>query len=89
MLRLFLYMKFYTYILYSSALDSFYIGYTSMEIDERIKKHNTNQKGFTGRTKDWMCVYFEEYETKKEAYAREREIKAKKSRKYIENLIVG
>ena len=57
MLRLFLYMKFYTYILYSSALDSFYIGYTSMEIDERIKKHNTNHTKGLLEEQRIGCVY--------------------------------
>jgi len=32
-------------------------------------------------------VYWEEFKNKKEALLREREIKSKKSRKFIENLI--
>ena len=58
-----------------------------MALEERLKKHNTNHKGFTGRTNDWQVAYFETFETKQEAYARERQIKSKKSRTYIEQLI--
>ena len=80
-------MKYYTYILYSENLDKYYVGYTSTSLDERLRKHNTNHKGFTGRTNDWKVAYVESFETKKDAYARERAIKAKKSRSYIEQLI--
>ena len=80
-------MNYHTYILFSKKLDKYYIGHTCMALEERLKKHNTNHKGFTGRTKDWEVVYFETFDTKKAAYAREREMKSKKSRKYIEQLV--
>jgi len=35
----------------------------------------------------WKLIFNEEYSTKSEALKREREIKRKKSRKYIEKLI--
>lgn len=82
-------MNCYTYILYSKLLDKYYVGYTNILIEERLKKHNTNHKGFTGKANDWVVVYVEVFDSKNEAYAREREIKAKKSRKYIEKLIAG
>ncbi|WP_221262187.1 GIY-YIG nuclease family protein [Mucilaginibacter sp. AK015] len=44
---------FSTYILYSILLDTYYVGSTS-NLDERVKKHNTNHKGFTGKTSDWV-----------------------------------
>jgi len=79
-------MNYYLYILFSSSFDKFYIGHTS-NIEERIRKHNTNHKGYTGKKNDWSLVYSEEYNTKEEAYAREREIKAWKSRVKILSLI--
>ena len=63
------------------------MGYTSDLLEERLRKHNTNHKGYTGKTNDWVIVYFDTYESRKEAYARERDIKSKKSRIYIEKLI--
>jgi putative endonuclease len=80
-------MNCYTYILFSKSIDHYYVGYTCDELQERLRKHNTNHKGYTGRSNDWEIVYSENFESKTEAYSREREIKGKKSRKYIENLI--
>ena len=77
---------FYCYILYSDTLDRYYIGHTQ-DLSQRLQKHLTNHKGFTGRVSDWKVVYFEVFPTKTAAYARERAIKKRKSRKYIETLI--
>jgi putative endonuclease len=78
--------NFITYIIYSPSLDKFYIGHTS-NINERLIKHNSNHKGFTGGVNDWVIVYQEIFPTKEDAYHREREIKKWKSRKMIEKLI--
>ena len=75
------------YILHSKNLDKYYIGYTGDELSERLRKHNSNHKGFTGRSSDWEVVYSECFELKTDAYAREREIKKWKSRKRVEELI--
>lgn len=80
-------MSYIVYILYSSLKDKYYIGYTSDEIDERIRKHNTNHKGFTGGAGDWELKYSEVLNTKEEAKKREIQIKKWKSRKLIELLI--
>nr|WP_026769897.1 GIY-YIG nuclease family protein [Asinibacterium sp. OR53] len=78
---------FITYIIYSAIKDRFYIGYTGDDISERIRKHNTNHKGFTGGVGDWSLKYAETFLSKELAYKREREIKSWKSRKRIEELI--
>jgi putative endonuclease len=77
---------FITYILFSESLDKFYVGHTS-NIVERLIKHNSNHKGFTGRVKDWRLAYQERFSTKEEAYFREREIKKWKSKRKIQNLV--
>ncbi len=77
---------FFVYILYSAKIDKYYIGSTQNPY-ERLKKHNTNHKGFTGKTNDWKIVYKEEFNSKAEAMKREYFIKNKKSRKFILNLI--
>jgi putative endonuclease len=77
---------YYFYILYSPTLDGYYIGHTS-NIEERIRKHNTKHKGFTGKANDWRLVYKEQYKNKSHAYKRERIVKAWKNRNKIEALI--
>lgn len=76
------------YILYSKTIDKYYVGYTCEAISERLRKHNTNHKGFTGKVEDWQVVYFEEYETKSAAYEREQQVIKWKSRRRIEALML-
>jgi putative endonuclease len=78
----------YTYIIYSEKLDRYYIGYTD-NLSWRLERHNQGWGRFTKGGIPWELVYFEKYQTKQEALKREREIKSKKSRKYIENLILS
>ena len=54
---------------------------------ERIRKHNSKHKGFTGIASDWILKYSEKYASKSEALKRERQIKAWKSRIRIERLM--
>jgi putative endonuclease len=75
------------YILYSVVLDKYYIGFTGDDLQERLRRHNTDHKGFTGGIGDWKVVYTEHFNSKEEAYRREREVKKWKSRKLIEKLI--
>ena len=77
---------YFIYILYSNKQDKYYIGHTS-DLVGRLGRHNSNHKGWTGKTSDWEVIYTEEYKTKSEAYYRERQLKAWKSRKRIEALI--
>ena len=79
-------MMYYCYILYSKTADQFYIGHTNNP-EERLKKHNTNHKGYTGKYSDWKIVHIEQFCTKEAACARERQIKNWKNRHRIIDLI--
>jgi putative endonuclease len=81
-------MAFIVYILYSSSLDSFYVGHTA-NLEDRLYRHNNSGSKSTKIAKDWRVVYTEQYLTRSEANLRELEIKKKKSRKYIESLIIS
>ena len=80
-------VKFYVYILYSTQKNLYYIGFTGDSIAERIRKHNSNHKGFTGNIGDWHLVYLEEFQSKTDATVRQKQIKNWKSRKAVEKLI--
>ena len=77
----------YMYILYSFISDQYYIGHTTETLNERLRKHLSNHSGFTSKVKDWVVVYFEEFETKSLAYKRELEVKKWKSRIKVQKLI--
>jgi putative endonuclease len=76
----------FVYILYSNKLDRYYTGSTD-DLEWRLERHNSGWGRFTKKGIPWKLVYNEEYTTKSAALKREREIKKKKSRKYIEELI--
>jgi len=77
---------YYFYILYSKSLDRYYLGHTS-DLKERLRRHITNHKGYTGKANDWQVVYKEHYTSKNQAYKRERQVKARKSKASIQKLI--
>ena len=78
---------FHLYILFSPTKNKYYVGSTGDTLEERIRKHNSNHKGFTGGVGDWELKYSEGFETKTEVLKWEKEIKNWKSRKLIEKLI--
>ena len=80
---------YWTYILYNTLYDKFYIGSTG-ELDVRFARHNAGGSNATRYGAGfWELAYFEKFETKSEAYQRELYIKKQKSRKYLEKLILG
>ena len=79
-------MEFQVYILYSSSVNTFYVGYTE-NVSVRIEQHNAGKSNFTSKAKDWQLMYVESFCSREAAMKREMEIKNKKSRKYIEWLI--
>ena len=58
-----------------------------MDVVDRLRKHNSNHKGFTGSHADWRLVYTENCVDKLAGLNREREIKNWRSRKMIQKLI--
>ncbi len=86
-LFLFSSMPCYFYILSSKSKGKFYLGHTCDNLAERLRRHNSDHKGFTERNGDWTIVYTEEYQEKTLVYQREGEVKAWKIRKRIERLI--
>ncbi len=79
----------YCYILFSEKLNLFYVGSTCENLQERLRKHLANHKGFTAKTKDWKMVYSEKFDDKSQAYRRELQIKSWKSKNKIQQLIAA
>lgn len=80
-------MTYHVYILFSQIKNRYYIGYTADSLSERIRRHNTNHKGFTGGVGDWQMVYKEAFSEKSLAMKREAKIKSWKNKKMIIALI--
>ena len=74
------------YILYSQTLHRYYVGYTN-NLERRIAEHNRKKGKYTDRGIPWGLVYTETFPDKLSAMNREKEIKKRKSRQYIESLV--
>jgi putative endonuclease len=80
---------FTVYVLYSSAFDKIYVGYTS-DIEQRLISHNElGKKGWTIKFRPWTLVYREDYVTKTEAMKREKELKTATGRNFIRAFITA
>ncbi len=78
--------KFYVYIIQSRKDLSYYIGQCD-DLDRRMSKHADGMSKYTASKRPLRLVYFERHDSRTEALKREKQIKAMKSRKYIEQLI--
>jgi putative endonuclease len=77
---------YHVYIIYSSKLDRYYVGY-SEDVAKRLSEHNNGLSTYTSKAQDWELKYQLPFKSREEAVKEEKRIKAKKSRKYIEWLI--
>ena len=81
------YVMAYLYVLYSGSLDRFYIGSTRGSLEERLRRHLSEHKGYTGKAKDWIVCYSEFYADYKDASSREQTLKRQKDRRGLELMI--
>jgi len=77
---------FYTYIIQSEKDNSFYIGY-SADPQNRLKKHNNANSGYTSRKQPWKLVYTVAFESKSEAIQREKFLKRQRNTQFYTFLI--
>jgi putative endonuclease len=79
-------MATYVYIIQSAADGTYYVGMTG-DLAQRLAKHNSGATVYTRSRRRWIVVYTEEYPSRTAALRRERQIKKRKSRRFIEELI--
>ena len=79
-------MTCFIYIIYSSCIDRYYVGYSSNPWN-RLNQHNSNTKDkYTGRATDWVLKSIFKVENEAVAIQLERFIKKQKSRNLLERL---
>jgi len=79
-------MKYFVYIIESLKDGSYYVGSTQ-DLSERIERHNQGRSKYTKAKRPWNLIYHEEYPDRSSAVLREKEIKARKSKEFIERLV--
>jgi putative endonuclease len=84
---------FYTYILYSSKLNKFYVGQTN-NLDQRLFFHNNGNSKFTALGIPWVLIWYSPKPNRKAALILERNLKnltrkrkVRFMRKYTEGLV--
>jgi putative endonuclease len=82
---------YYTYAIKSQSTNKIYIGQTN-DLSIRLKRHNQEIKSkSTSYTKKnqgpWEIIYSEEFQDRKSAKIREKELKSYRGREFIKNLI--
>jgi len=77
---------YFVYILQSLKDGSFYVGECD-DLDKRMPKHSDGMSKYSTSKRPLRLRYFELLPTRIKAIKREKEIKRKKSRKYLEHII--
>ena len=75
------------YIIHSASLDRYYVGHAVDPVLRLVRDHNGGRNTSTKAGRPWEHRLILWFETRAEAMAMERAIKARKSRAYIEALI--
>jgi len=79
-------MPYFVYVLESEKDGSYYIGHTN-DLKERVERHNQGRSAYTRNRGPWKLIYQECYQSRAEAARRERELKARKDRDYLDQLV--
>ncbi len=82
---------FTTYTIYNKDSAKIYIGHTA-NLNNRLKRHNgqlpNKQTSFTSKNKGkWILIYKKNFETRKQAINKERELKTYKGREFVKKFI--
>ena len=73
----------YVYILYSESISKYYVGFTK-DVNERLRKHNAQHKGFTSKGQPWILIKSYQVKDKAEAILLERKIKKRGVRRFLD-----
>ena len=79
-------MSFFAYVIYSDPHNRFYKGHCE-SLDMRLKEHNTGKTKSIKAYIPFRLVYFEEFNSRKEAIDREKYFKSAAGRRFLKKKI--
>lgn len=77
---------YFVYIIYSESFNKTYVGATH-NLELRIFQHNSGKSNYTKKYKPWSLVYTEEFESKEDAFSREKFYKSSAGRDKMKVII--
>ena len=77
---------FFVYVLKSSIDNRLYKGFT-VDLQNRLKEHNSGKNKSTAPYSPWKVVYSEEVQTREEARKREKYLKSGIGREYLKKIL--
>jgi putative endonuclease len=81
---------FYVYVLISESTGKRYVGQTD-DLERRVTEHNCpehNKRKYTTRNSGpWRLIHSEEYSTRSEAMIRERWLKSRSGRRFLDSSV--
>ncbi len=77
----------YVYVLRSLKNGKRYVGYTSKDVYERVRQHQSGTNAWTRQNRPVELVYYEEIGDIREARERERFLKSGQGRKFLDKII--
>ncbi len=79
-------MPYFVYVLRSVSNGRFYVGQTQ-DLVERLRRHSEGRSYYTRSRGPWVIVHTETFATRAEAMKREKELKNRRSRSYLLDVI--
>ncbi|MBK9006485.1 MAG: GIY-YIG nuclease family protein [Anaerolineae bacterium] len=76
---------FYIYIIHSQSRQRYYVGSTE-SLERRLQEHNVGKSKSTRAGVPWQLVHREDFETRSEAMAQEKKVKARGIERYLSDL---
>ncbi|NOX85511.1 MAG: GIY-YIG nuclease family protein [Chlorobi bacterium] len=79
-------MAYYAYVIYSDKHNQKYKGHCE-DLDQRLIEHNSGKTKSTKAFMPWRLIYYEKFQTREEAIAREHYFKTAAGRRFLKNKI--
>jgi putative endonuclease len=80
-------MVFYAYVIYSDKFDHYYKGHCS-NLENRLKEHNSGKTKSIKAFIPFRIVYYEEFQTREKAIAREKYFKTAAGRRFLKTKLL-
>ena len=79
---------FYAYVIKSVDFDYYYKGHCEV-LEKRLKQHHSRMTASIKKYIPFELIYFEEFETRQEAVAREKYFKSATGRRYLKKQLAS